>query len=47
MSECKCCEYAKRLEEALLEYIGRYGLTDRARTALCAEPMGGGANRAS
>jgi hypothetical protein len=33
MSECKCCEYAKGLEAALLEYIGRYGLTDTARDA--------------
>jgi len=33
MCECKCREYANRLEEALLEYIGLYGLTDKARQA--------------
>jgi hypothetical protein len=33
MSARPCCVYAIRLEDALLEYINRYGLTDKARLA--------------
>jgi hypothetical protein len=33
MSARPCCVYAVRLEDALLEYIGRYGLTEKAMLA--------------